>query len=77
MGFKFKPPPPRKCECRIVGLGANSADPDRSKRCSEIGLRFIETVQGKVYVCPEHFNSHMIASNGQAVQVFSRITPRR
>jgi hypothetical protein len=72
MGFKFKPPPPRKCECRIIAAGQSTTDPDKFLKCREHASRSINTTNGRVHVCADHFQSHTVIGSGQDVQVFSR-----
>jgi hypothetical protein len=72
MGFKFKPPPPRRCECRVIPHGQSTTDPDSFRKCREYATRFIDTTNGRVFLCPDHFQNNVIVGSGQDVEVFSR-----
>jgi hypothetical protein len=76
MGFEFKPPPPRRCECRVIPYGQNTTDPDSFRKCREHASRFINTTNGRVFLCTGHFHSHTVIGSGQDVQVVSRTRGR-
>ena len=77
MGVKAPRAPVMHCVCSIIKPGQNTADPDSFRKCRERASRFVNTTNGRVFLCAGHFQSHMLVGSGQDVEVFSRAKPRR
>jgi hypothetical protein len=72
MGVKVPRTPVKHCACRIIKPGQNTANPDKTTKCREHAARFVDTTNGRVYVCQLHFTDSVIVGSGQDVGVFSR-----
>jgi hypothetical protein len=72
MSIKAPRTPVMHCACRVIKAGQNTTDPDSFRKCRERASRFINTTNGRVYVCQLHFTDRVIVGSGQDVEMFSR-----
>jgi hypothetical protein len=69
--------PAKPCECKIVPPGQSTTDPTRFQRCHEHATRFVNTPQGRVYLCGLHMTQSFQIGGTQVPEFYSRVRPRR
>jgi hypothetical protein len=71
MGVKAPRTRVKHCACRLIVAGQSATDPDTFRKCREHSSRFINTTNGRVFLCAGHFQNHTLVGSGQDVQVVS------